>query len=184
MNSNSRPGRLKALADTVSGFDDPSMGDERQREVILRAYTFAMQLGLYLSLILAVWLSVVGAGQWSLLPVLFAGLSSWAAIWYCARDGVDLMDLTHRVRPRRRRTVAVLMTVLVAAWALALGAHVVTGSPLLATGINLGRESLSGSTLGGAVVGAVVGILAVIVLHRNGRRRAKKACADVLGDED
>lgn len=184
MNPSTQPGRLKALADTVSGFDDPSMGDERQREVILRAYTFAMQLGLYLSLILAVWLSVVGAGQWSLLPVLFAGLSSWAAIWYCGRDGIDLMHLTRRVRPRRRRAVAVLMTVLVAAWALALGVHIATGSPLLVTGIDLGRESLSGSTLGGAVVGAIVGILAVVVLHRHSRRRAEKACADTLGDED
>ena len=183
MNPNSRPVRLKALADTVSGFDDPSMGDERQRAVILRAYTFAMQLGLYLSLLLAVWLSVVGAGQWSLLPVLFAGLSSWAAIWYCAREGVDLLALTLRVRPRRRRVVAVLMTLLVAAWAIALVAHVVTGTPLLVTGIDLGQGAPSGSTLGGAVVGGVVGILAVLALHRFTRSRARSHDEDP-GDED
>lgn len=42
MNTAASHDRFTALADTVSGFDDPSMGDEREREVILRAYTFAM----------------------------------------------------------------------------------------------------------------------------------------------
>lgn len=178
MNTAASHDRFTALADTVSGFDDPSMGDERQREVILRAYTFAMQLGLYLSLVLAIWLSVVGDGQWSLLPVLFAGLSSWAAIWYCSRAGVDLMALTRRVRPRRRRVVSALMTLLVAAWGIALGVHVLTGSPLWNTGIELGSTELSDVTMAG-VVGAIAGVVVVVVLSVYTRRRA-----DRLDDDD
>ena len=178
MNTAASHDRLTALADSVSGFDDPSMGDEREREVILRAYTFAMQLGLYLSLVLAIWLSVVGAGQWSLLPILFAGLSSWAAIWYCARADVDLMALTRRVRPRRRRAVAVLMTLLVAAWGIALGVHVLTGSPLWDTGIELGSMELSGSTIAGAVVGGVASVVVVLLLSRYTRLRAEKVDDD------
>ena len=174
MNTAASHDRFTALADTVSGFDDPSMGDEREREVILRAYTFAMQLGLYLSLVLAIWLSVVGAGQWTLLPWLFAGLSSWAAIWYCSRAGVDLMALTRRVRPRRRRVVTALMMLLVAAWGIALAVHVLTGSPLWDTGIELGSTELSGSTLAGVVVGAIAGVVVVVVLSIYTRRRTER----------
>jgi hypothetical protein len=37
--------RMIAFADRVSGFDDPSMGDEREANVIMRGHTFALVVG-------------------------------------------------------------------------------------------------------------------------------------------
>lgn len=84
------------------------------------------------------------------------------------------MTLTRRVRPRRRRVVTALMMLLVASWGTALGVHVLTGSPLWDTGIELGSTELSGSTLAGVVVGAIAGVVVVVVLSIYTRRRTER----------
>jgi len=165
-------GALKRIADSLSGFDDPSMGDERQREVILRAYTFAMQLGLFLSFAVALLLAVVGLGFASLAVVVVAGTSSWAAVWYCARENVSMPMLVNRANPRRKRLTLFVTGAFVIAWVAARSFHVLTGAPLLS--VDSDRGVGEASTVVGMLVGGGLAAVVVILAMKRAEKRATR----------
>lgn len=164
MSTSHQPSRFTEIADTISGVRDPSMGDERERDVILRAYTFSSVLATYAAFAIAILLAVIGVGLWSVLVVLAAGLSGWGAIWYCARNDVDLAAMTERMTGRRRRVTYSSMAVLSVLWIAAVLFHVLTGAPLVPIDLGFPAAADNGfSTVLGALVGGAVGIVAVVV---------------------
>ena len=68
-NVSDRKNRPNAFADRIAGFDDPSMGDERERDVILRAYTFGAVVSTYVFFALTLIFAVLGAGIWTVLII-------------------------------------------------------------------------------------------------------------------
>lgn len=182
MSTSHQPSRFTEIADTISGVRDPSMGDERERDVILRAYTFSSVLATYAAFALAILLAVIGVGLWSVLVVLAAGLSGWGAIWYCARHDVDLTTMTERMTGRRRRVTYSAMAVLAVLWVAAVLFHVLTGAPLVPVDLGFPAPADDGfATVLGALVGGAVGIVAVAValkLISRSIRRSEQAAED------
>lgn len=178
MNSTNGPDALKRAADSISGFDDPSMGDERERDVVLHAYTFAMQIVVYVSLLFALLLAAVGVGFWSVTLILAAGIGSWSAIWYCAREHVSMTALADRAGPRRKKAAWILIPIFVLAWLGAIAFHAVTGTPLLPVDLNPSNGGSSISTVLGVVVGALVGLLAAVGIMKHSAKRAKQRDAE------
>lgn len=164
---------LKRAADSLSGFEDPSMGDEREHQVILRAYTFAMQIGMYLAFAFALLLALVGVGLWSITLVLVAGSSSWAAMWYCEREGVSIPVLLKRATPKRKRLAIIVTAVFIVAWVIAMSFHALTGAPLVPVDIEL--AGVGAPAVVGGLVGAVCGLLAAVVAMKRAEKRANPA---------
>ena len=183
--STSRPqSRFTEIADSISGVRDPSMGDERERDVILRAYTFSSVVATYAAFAVAILLAVIGVGLWSVLVVLAAGLTGWGAIWYCARNDVDLPAMTERTTGRRRRVTYSSMAVLSVLWVAALLFHVLTGAPLVPVDLGFPGPSDNGfATVAGALVGGAGGIAAVIVAFKLTSRSIRKR-EQAAEDED
>lgn len=177
--TNVAPSALKRIADSLSGFDDPSMGDEREREVILRAYTFAMLLGLFLSFVVAFAFAVVGWAFASLAVIVVAGISSWAPYWYCARENVSMPLLGSRANPRRKRLMLVGTVVFLVAWMAARGFHVLTGAPLLSVDHYLGDGGVGEvSTVVGGLVGAALALVVVTLAMKRAEKRATRTETD------
>lgn len=175
-------------ADWVAGFNDPSMGDEREREVILRAYTYAMQLSLYCSLAIAVVFAAVGAGWWSAVPLVAMILPTAAAARYARREGVDLAQLTESASAKRRNWALLVSILAVACWAAALAYHQLVGHPLFRVSFGtFGGDDSPSSSIGlivGAGVGVAGGVAAqrLLAVRRRRRMRAEEA-AQLDGDE-
>lgn len=77
------------------------MGDEREQAIILRAYAFALVLAMLLGFATSILFAVFGLGLWSVAPLMVVGIPSWAAIWFSAREGVDLVALLDRAGKKR-----------------------------------------------------------------------------------
>src|SRR5699024_9228769 len=99
--SSGKKPRTNELADRIAGFDDPSMGDEREREVILRAYTFGSIVSTYVFFALGVIFAVIGGGMWTALIVLASGVSGMAVSAHCQRENLDVSPAMARVSPHR-----------------------------------------------------------------------------------
>lgn len=173
------------LADRVAGLNDPSMGDEREREVLMRAYTYAMQLGLYCSLAIAVVFAAIGAGWWSAVPLIAMIIPAAAAGGYARREGVDLAHLTERASTARRGWALAVSILTVACWAAALAYHQLVGHPLFPVSFGTvgGNNSPSGSI--GLIVGAGVGVAGGVVAQRvlAVRSRRRMQAEQSLGEE-
>ena len=100
-NVSDKKNRPNAFADRIAGFDDPSMGDERERDVILRAYTLGAVVSTYVFFALALIFAVFGAGMWSVLIVFGSMVTSIVISAYCQRENVDFSMSMARVSPRR-----------------------------------------------------------------------------------
>jgi ABC-type antimicrobial peptide transport system permease subunit len=96
-NVSDKKNRPNAFADRIAGFDDPSMGDERERDIILRAYTFGAVVSTYVFFALALIFAVLGAGLWSALIVLASGVSGVAISVVLQAGECGLLD-GHRPR--------------------------------------------------------------------------------------
>src|SRR5699024_7042513 len=112
--------RTNKLADRIAGFDDPSMGDERERDVILRAYTFGAALSTYVFFTLGLVFAVIGAGLWTALIVLASGVLGAAVSIYCRRENVDFSMAMARVSPRRLLVSNIVGAVFAIAWVAAI----------------------------------------------------------------
>lgn len=82
MTNTRKAAKPNALADRIAGFNDPSMGDERERDVILRAYTFGAVVSIYVFYILGVLFAVIGAGLWTVPLILGTGVIGVAVSSY------------------------------------------------------------------------------------------------------
>ena len=189
MSTNPRARRTNALADRIAGFDDPSMGDERERDVILRAYTFASTLSIYVFLGLGIVFAVIGAGMWSVLIVLASGVAGSAVSSYCRRENVDFTLAMARISPRRLVVSYVVGAIFAAAWLAAIVFHQTVGHPLIDVGLGSAAEAFSEDALP-VVIGGIVGFAAAVVVMSISRFRklrqvrAEAAAADEIEDED
>lgn len=187
MTNTNKAHRPNELADRIAGFNDPSMGDERERDVILRAYTFGSVVSMYVFLGLGVLFAVIGAGLWTLPLILGASVLSFAVSGYCKREGVDFALATARAAPRRLVMSQLIGAVVAVAWAFAVGFHQTTGHPLIEAGLGSTVSSTSGSSL---IIGGVFGMAIALTLMAVSRHRKLKqarieaARAADIEDED
>lgn len=182
--------RPNAFADRIAGFDDPSMGDERERDVILRAYTFGSIFSTYAFFTLALIFAVLGAGLWSALIVLASGVSGVAISAYCRRENVDFSMAMARVSPKRLIVANVIGGVFTLAWLAAVVFHMSNGYPLIDAG--MGNRAMPGapSSTYSIVIGAAIGFIIALTImtisrvRKSKQARAEAAAAAEIEDED
>lgn len=187
MNNRSDKKQPNALADRIAGLDDPSMGDERERDVILRAYMFGSVVSIFAFLGLSLLFAVIGAGLWTIPLILGSSLLTFAVSGYCKRAGVDFALATARAAPRRLVLTQIVMAVVAFAWVFAVGFQQSTGHPLVEAGLGTTISSASGSSIMiGGVFGAVAAIAVVAISrHRKLKQaRLEAAAAADIEDED
>lgn len=174
---------LGRAADRLMDLDSPVYGDERERALVMEAYTFGATATVYVCIGAAVVSAVLGGLALPVALLLAATLPSFASIWYARRRGVDLLAMSERATPRARRTA--VLTV-VGGMLVVLGAMlftVRTGHGLVPLPEPTGSVSealddmLVGGILGG-MVGGAVGLVVQLV-----RRRTRPASA-ATGDDD
>jgi len=178
------------LADRIAGFNDPSMGDERERDVILRAYTFGAVVSTYVFFALALLFAILGAGIWSALIVLGSLVTSIAISAYCNRENVDFSLAMARVSPKRLVVGNIVGAVFAILWVGAIVFHMSQGYPLIDAG--MGASTTLGVSTGtySIVFGAAVGFIVTITLMTISRVRKIKearheaARAAEIEDED
>lgn len=171
MNNSTGKHRPNALADKIAGLDDPSMGDERERDVMLRAYTFGSVISTHVFFALAVLFAVIGAGLWTIPLVLGSAVAGLAVPAYCKREGVDFTLAVSRAANKRIIVSYAVSAVFTAAWVAAIAFHQTTGHPLIDAGLG---SPLAGSSSNSFVTGAIIGIVLAITAFAISRHRKLK----------
>ena len=191
MNSTSdKKKHTNELADRIAGFNDPSMGDERERDVILRAYTLGAVVSTYVFFALALIFAVFGAGMWSVLIVFGSMVTSIVISAYCQRENVDFSMAMARVSPRRLIVGNIVGALFAIAWVGAIVFQLSNGYPLIAVG--MGNQTMPGapSSTYSIVIGAAFGFIIALTLMTISRvrkikqARAEAAAAAEIEDED
>ena len=186
-NNNASKRRPNALADRITGLNDPSMGDERERDVILRAYTFGSVLSAHVFFVLAVLFAAIGAGLWTIPLILGSAVAGIAVPAYCKREDVDFTLAVSRAADKRIVVSYAIAAVLTAAWVAAIAFHQTTGHPLIEVGLG---SPLAGSSGSSFVIGAIIGIVlaisafAVSRQHKLKQARLEDKTAAEIEDED
>ena len=189
-NVSDRKNRPNAFADRIAGFDDPSMGDERERDIILRAYTFGAVVSTYVFFALALVFAVLGAGMWSVLIVFGSMVTSIAVSAYCQRENVDFSMAMARVSPRRLIVGNIVGALFAIAWLAAVVFHMSNGYPLIDAG--MGNRLMPGapSSTYSIVIGGAIGFIIALTLmtisrvRKSKQARAEAAAAAYIEDED
>lgn len=170
-----------AVADSLAGLHDESMGDEREALVITKAYTFALVLGTAALMVCGAVFALFGYWVFALGAVLFGGLQSYLAVAYASAHGVSLFELTERTSPARKRKTAIVFGVVACVMFGARIFQMLSGSPVFGDygSTEPASDALSESI--GLVVGAVCGVVAVLVFGviQKKRRQAR----DLQDDE-
>lgn len=188
MTSTDKAAKTNALADRIAGLADPSMGDERERDVILRAYTFGAVVSMHVFFALGVLFAVIGGGFWTILIVMGAGVMSAAVSSYCKREGMDFKMATARANPKRLVVSQLIGAVFIIAWVVAIVYHQTTGHPLIDAGLGTAFGGSSGGS--SIVVGAAIGFITAIAIVMATRHRKLKQVrieaerASEIEDED
>ncbi|WP_291796247.1 hypothetical protein [Brevibacterium sp.] len=168
--------RFARAADRITGLTDPSMGDERERDIILRAGTVSMTTAIYTFIGLGLLLAATGAILQSGLAILASAVPNVVYFRYCSSEGVDNAQVYSRTAPRRRRWGLAIGAICALVWLGLLAAYAVTGAPLIDVSWVTSRMENT-STWTGALVGGVAGIAVTFVVFRfmarSGRRRAE-----------
>lgn len=176
---NSRSDKKKPtneLADRIAGFNDPSMGDERERDVILRAYTFGAVVSTYVFFALGLLFAILGAGIWSALIVLGSMVTSIVISAYCDRENVDFSMAMARLSPRRLIIGNIVGAVFAIIWVGALVFHLSRGYPLIDAGMGASTTLGVSTSTYSIVFGAALGFIAAITLMTISRvRKIKQA---------
>ena len=189
-NVSDKKNRPNAFADRIAGFDDPSMGDERERDIILRAYTFGAVVSTYVFFALALIFAVLGAGMWSVLIVFGSMVTSIAVSAYCQRENVDFSMAMARVSPRRLIVGNIVGALFAIAWLAAVVFHMSNGYPLIDAG--MGNRLMPGapSSTYPIVIGGAIGFIIALTLmtisrvRKSKQARAEAAAAAYIEDED
>ena len=191
MNSTSdKKKHTNELADRIAGFNDPSMGDERERDVILRAYTLGAVVSTYVFFALALIFAVFGAGMWSVLIVFGSMVTSIVISAYCQRENVDFSMAMARVSPRRLIVGNIVGALFAIAWLAAVVFHMSNGYPLIDAG--MGNRLMPGapSSTYSIVIGGAIGFIIALTLmtisrvRKSKQARAEAAAAAYIEDED
>lgn len=155
--------RFVEVADSVSGFNEKSMGDEREAHVILRAYTFALVSGTFLLTVAGALLALFGYWGFALGAVLFGGLQSYLAIGYAAANSVSLFALEKKTSQKRKRIALFVYLGVLAVLLGARGFQMFTGRPVFGSyGVGQG-SAVDPTDFWSTVAGAIVGLLAVLI---------------------
>ena len=178
------------LADRIAGFNDPSMGDERERDVILRAYTLGAVVSTYVFFALALIFAVFGAGMWSVLIVFGSMVTSIVVSAYCQRENVDFSMSMARVSPRRLIVGNIVGALFAIVWVGAIVFHISNGYPLIDVG--MGNQTMPGAPFStySIAIGAAFGFIVALTIMTVSRiRKIKQARADAaavaeIEDED
>ena len=189
-NVSDKKNRPNAFADRIAGFNDPSMGDERERDIILRAYTFGAVVSTYVFFALALIFAVLGAGMWSVLIVFGSLVTSIAVSAYCQRENVDFSMAMARVSPRRLIVGNIVGALFAIAWLAAVVFHMSNGYPLIDAG--MGNRLMPGapSSTYSIVIGGAIGFIIALTLmtisrvRKSKQARAEAAAAAYIEDED
>ncbi|MDN6379626.1 MULTISPECIES: hypothetical protein [Brevibacterium] len=187
MNSANKNRKTNELADRFAGLNDPSIGDERERDVILRAYTFGSIVSVYVFFTLGLLFAVIGAGLWTVPIVLGSAVISIAVSSYCKREGIDFTSAAARVAPKRLILSQLVSAIIVILWLIAIVFHQTTGHPLIDVGLGTMLVSSSSTSI---IIGAAVGGLITIVIMTISRRRKIRQAQleavriDEIEDED
>lgn len=180
--------RPNAFADRIAGFDDPSMGDERERDVILRAYTLGAVVSTYVFFALALIFAVFGAGMWSVLIVFGSMVTSIVISAYCQRENVDFSMSMARVSPKRLIIGNIVGALFAIVWVGAIVFHISNGYPLIDVGLggSFSQLSSSYSIVFGAAFGFIVAltIMTISRVRKIKQARAEAAAAAYIEDED
>lgn len=188
MTNTHKSAKPNALADRIVGLNDPSMGDERERDVILRAYTFGAVISTYTFFALGILFAVIGGGFWTVPIVLGTGVMSAAVSSYCKREGMDFKMATARANPKRLVISQLIGAVFIIVWVIAIVYHQTAGHPLIDAGLGTAFGGSSGGS--SIVVGAAIGFITVIAIIMVTRQRKLKqarleaARAAEIEDED
>ena len=189
-NVSDKKNRPNAFADRIAGFDDPSMGDERERDVILRAYTFGAVVSTYVFFALALIFAVLGAGIWTVLIIFGSIVISGVISVYCKRENVDFSMAMSRVSPKRLIIGNIVGALFAIAWVGAIVFHLSNGYPLIDAG--MGNRTMPGapSSTYSIAIGAAFGFIIALTLMTISRvrkikqARAEAAAAAYIEDED
>lgn len=191
MNSTSdKKKHTNELADKIAGFNDPSMGDERERDVILRAYTLGAVVSTYVFFALGLIFAVLGAGVWSAFIILGSIATNSVVSGYCKRENVDFSMSMARVSPKRLVVGNIVGAVFAIVWVGAIVFHMSEGRPLIDAGMGTSATFGAPTSMYAIVIGAAVGFIATITLTTISRTRkikqarAEAAAAADIEDED
>lgn len=160
------------------------MGDERERDVILRVSSLSSVVAIYLGFVVAIFLAASELGFASLLVLLPVFLPVFAAYFYAHKEGVDLAEKGRRMHPRRRRWTNAPIALGLVVVLLAIGFHRVAGHPLIPINWNpAGAGPPDSSEIVGAITGAVCGGGGVLLIGWLQRRRARKRELDARHED-
>ena len=185
MTNTNKAHKPNALADGIAGFNDPSMGDERERDVILRAYTFGAVVSIYVFYILGLLFAVIGAGLWTVPLILGTGVIGVAVSSYCKREGIDFALATARVAPKRLALSQIISAAIAILWLLAIVYHQTAGHPLIDVGLgsNIANSDSTSLFVGGAT-GALIAIIVITVARQYKLKQARHEAARAADIED
>ena len=178
------PRNFTTVADRLAGISDPSMGDERERDIALRAGTAAMVVSIFTIQLIGVALAVIGAGLWSVLIILAALIPSGVYSWYCTSAGLDMTRVYSKIAPRRRRLALLAGLAVACAWIAAVAVHVTTGAPLIDVGLGNAVTPDSSTAIGLVTGGIVGGSIGAIALSLSAKRGQKRVAADEEADDE
>lgn len=178
------PRHFTTVADRLAGISDPSMGDERERDIALRAGTAAMVVSIFTIQLIGVFLAVIGAGLGSVLIVLAALIPSGVYSWYCRSAGLDMTRVYSKIAQRRRRLALLAGLAVTCAWIAAVAVHKTTGAPLIDVGLGNAISQDSGTAAGLITGGIVGGMFGAIALYISAKRGQKRLAADEEADDE
>lgn len=178
----------RRLTDRIMDHDSPAHGDERERAVVTEASSFALTVGIFANIAVALVAAVLGAIALPVALVILAAVPAVATSWYAKQRAVDLDELASRVSPMSRvgTMVAVFAGILLVV--IALGWTVFTGHGLitLPTPDVLGPDAtgVAASMVRGAVIGGSVGVFIGFFALLIGMRRKARKSAQQTPDDD
>ena len=178
------PRHFITVADRLAGISDPSIGDERERDIALRAGTAAMVVSIFTIQLIGVDLAVIGAGLLSVLVILAALIPSGVYSWYCTSAGLDMTRVYSKIAPRRRRLALLAGLAVACAWIAAVAVHVTTGAPLIDVGLGNAVTPDSSTAIGLVTGGIVGGSIGAIALSLSAKRGQKRVAADEEADDE
>lgn len=179
----------RRLTDRIMDHDSPAHGDERERAVVAEASSFALTVGIFTNIAVALVAAILGAIALPATLIVLAAVPAFATSWYAKQRAVDLDELASRVNPLSRLGTMVTVFAGILLVVAAIGWTVFTGEGLVTLPMPdvIGPDAASGAAAGaarGAVIGGMAGVfigfVALLVGMRRKKRKAEQASPDDL----
>lgn len=171
------------VADSVAGLNEQSMGDERESQVILRAYTFALVTGMFALMITGAILSLFGYWGFALSAVLLGAFQSYLAIAYAAANNVSLFALETQTSSARKLASLITFLVIMVVFFGARGYQIYAGKPMLERNALTENGNVPTSDFWSMLAGAVCGLVFVFVAQALISRRRQRQTPNLEDEE-